>query len=38
VRREHPSASAELILVTLVLEGRIDKDVVANESGERVTK
>ena len=29
VRREHPSASAELILDTLVLEGRIDKDAIS---------
>jgi transposase InsO family protein len=29
VRREHPSASAELILNTLVLEGRIEKDAIS---------
>jgi len=36
VRREHPSASAELILDTLVLEGRIDKDAISPSAVRRL--
>jgi putative transposase len=36
VRREHPSASAELILDTLVAEGRIDKDAISPSAVRRL--
>lgn len=36
VRREHPSASAELILDTLVLEGRIDKEAISPSAVRRL--
>ena len=36
VRREHPSASAELILHTLVAEGRVDKDAISPSAVRRL--
>jgi putative transposase len=36
VRREHPSASAELILDTMVLEGRIDRDAISPSAVRRL--